>query len=72
VKARTDEMNVRVRINTVITGEPAQWLIEWKKRGLVTSNTDVVIQALRALNEKIADLDLKMVQLRNYSRVSEE
>ncbi|RLG86621.1 MAG: hypothetical protein DRO18_04160 [Thermoprotei archaeon] len=42
----------RFRINTVIVGEPAQWLLEWKRRGPVTSNADAVIQALRALHEK--------------------
>jgi len=66
------DAKIRVRINTVITGEPALWLIEWKRRGLVTSNSDAVIQAFRALHEKITELDLKMVQLRNYRRIEEE
>jgi len=56
---------LRIRINMVVEGEPADWLNEWKKRGLVTSYTDAVIQALRAYNEKITEQDLKLVQLKN-------
>jgi len=49
----------------VVEGEPAEWLKEWKKRGLVSSYTDAVIQSLRAFNEKITEQDLKLVQLNN-------
>ena len=38
-----------------IEGEPAAWLNEWKKMGLITSYTDAVIQALRALHEKVTE-----------------
>lgn len=40
-------------------GEPAVWLNEWKRRGLVASYTDAIIQALRVFNEKITEQDLK-------------
>jgi len=53
----------RLRINTVIRGEPAKILLELKRRGIVTSNTDAIIQALRALYEKVVEQDLKRVQL---------
>ena len=56
---------VRVRINTLIRGDPAEWLLEWKRRGLVSNYTDAVIQALRAFHEKINEQDLKMTQLRS-------
>jgi len=52
-----------IRINMKVEGEPAKWLEEWKRRGLVTSYTDAVIQALRELHERINDQDIK------YSRV---
>jgi len=55
----------KVRINMTVEGEPAEWLNEWKKRGLVTSYTDAVVQALRTFNEKITEQDLKSVQLNN-------
>jgi hypothetical protein len=54
-----------IRINMKVEGEPAEWLAEWKRRGLITSYTDAVIQALRAYNEKITELDLRMTQLHN-------
>ena len=53
-----------------LTGEPAEWLNEWKARGLVTSYTDAVVQSLRAFNEKIIEQDLKTVQLRNMNDFS--
>lgn len=46
-----------------VEGEPAAWLNDWKKRGLVTSYTDAVIQALRALNERVTEQDLKSAKL---------
>jgi hypothetical protein len=55
----------RIRINMTVEGEPAAWLDEWKRRGLVTSYTDAVIQSLRAFNEKVIEQDLKIVQLEN-------
>lgn len=58
----------QVRINMVVTDEPAQWLNEWKRRGLITSYTDGVIQGLRTFNEKIIEQDLKAVQLENIKR----
>jgi Arc/MetJ-type ribon-helix-helix transcriptional regulator len=71
-RAGANQNEPKVRINVVITGEPALWIIEWKRRGLVTSNSDAVIQALRALYEKISEIDLRTVQLRNYRKVEEE
>jgi hypothetical protein len=64
-KAISQINECKVRINTVITGEPAKWLTEWKRRGLITSYTDGVIQALKAYNEKITEQDLKIIQLKN-------
>ena len=55
----------KIRINTVIMGEPAALLNEWTRRGLVTSYTDAIIQALRVFNEKVTEQDLKSAQLRN-------
>jgi hypothetical protein len=62
---------VKVRINTVVIGEPAKWLNEWKRRGLVTSYTDAIIQALRTFNEKLTEQDLKSAQLGNMQRIEE-
>ncbi len=54
-----------IRLNMNVEGEPAEWLQEWKNRGLVTSYTDAVIQALRAFQVRITEEDLKIAQLRN-------
>jgi len=54
-----------VRINMTLKGEPAQWLGEWKRRGIITSNSDAVIQSLRLFHEKIIEQDLKTAQLSN-------
>ena len=67
-----NEEEPRVRINTVIVGEPAKWLLEWKRRGLATSYTDAIIQALRVMHEKILEQDLKLIQLRNMREVEGE
>jgi hypothetical protein len=53
-----------------VEGEPAEWLYEWKKRGLVTSYTDAIVQSLRVFNEKITEQDLKTVQLKNMNDFS--
>ena len=70
-KPRDSKDTPRVRINTIIVGEPARWLIEWKRRGIVTSYTDALIQAFRALHEKITEQDLKAMQLMNYRRMED-
>ena len=68
MKSTEHSNNQKIRINTVIIGEPAVWLNEWKRRGLVTSYTDAIIQALRVFNERITEQDLKAAQLRNIER----
>ena len=48
----------RVRINTVVQGELAQFLIDLRRRGRVTSFTDAVIQALKLLEREELDTRL--------------
>jgi hypothetical protein len=62
VKA-TENSDQKIRINTVVIGEPAKWLNEWKRRGLVTTYTDAIIQALRVFHEKVTEQDIKSAQL---------
>jgi hypothetical protein len=57
------EKDQKIRINTIIDGEPAKWLGEWKQRGLITSYTDGIIQALKIYNEKQLEQDLKKAQI---------
>jgi hypothetical protein len=58
-----DEKEQKIRINTIIDGEPAKWLGEWKQRGLITSYTDGILQALKIYNEKQIEQDLKKAQI---------
>ena len=62
----------RVRINTILIGEPAKWLIEWRRRGLITSYTDAITQALRVLHERILEHDLKTVKAKNLKEIEGE
>jgi len=71
VKATENSNGSKIRINTIVIGEPAKWLIEWKRRGLVTSYTDAIIQALRVFNERLTEQDLKSAQLGNIQRYEE-
>ena len=57
----------KIRINTQVGGEPAKILVELKRRGLVTSNTDAVIQGLLALHEKVLRVDLMRTKLAEKS-----
>ena len=70
MKRNSNRKSATVRINTMITGEPAEWLQEWKRRGLVKSYTDAVIQALKALKEKVTEHDLKSTQLQKINEVN--
>jgi hypothetical protein len=70
-KATENPDGQKIRINTVVLGEPAKWLNDWKRRGLVTSYTDAIIQALRVFNERLTEQDLKSAQLGNIQRIEE-
>jgi hypothetical protein len=54
---------VKARINTHLKGEPARVLLELKKRGLVLSNRDAVVQGILALHEKVLQRDLAQARL---------
>jgi hypothetical protein len=72
LKAMLEEREkARIRINMVVEGEPAAWLNEWKRRGLITSYTDAVIQALRTLNDKVTEQDLRSAQLVNIKQTED-
>jgi hypothetical protein len=59
----------RVRINTEIEGEPAKILLELKKRGLVSDNTDAVNQGLLVLYDRTLRRDLARLQLQRLKEV---
>lgn len=52
-EARSDKIEkARIRINTVVQGEIAEFLIGLKRRGRIMSYTDGVIQALKLLERE--------------------
>ena len=69
MKTRRDP---KVRINTLITGEPAEILLELKQRGIVTSHSDAVIQGILAFHEKVVQRDLARARLKSLTTGEEE
>ena len=61
-----------IRINCSIDGEAAEILSQLKRRGIVGSNRDCVVQALLVFNEKIVDRDLKQARLRNLQEIEDD
>lgn len=55
---------LKVRVNTVVSGEPVRILLDLKRRGIVLSVTDALVQRLLALWEKVLKQDLAMARLR--------
>ncbi len=54
----------RLPLQTPIARMPAKWLLEWKKRGLISNCRDAIIQAFKVYHEKILDQDLRAAQLK--------
>ena len=60
---KKQESQETVRINCTLKGEPAKWLKTWKRRGLVNSNRDAVVQSFRLYYDIIRKSDLEETQL---------
>ena len=72
-KTRFDELQeYKVSVRCIISGEPARIFLELKRRGLVRSTRDAVVQGLMSLHERIVQRDLKLAQLKASQRLSEE
>jgi hypothetical protein len=55
----------RFRLNLTIYGEPAEWVVGWRERGLISTARDLVVQSLQALHDKTVERDLKSAQLKS-------
>ena len=64
-KSKKIESEESIRINITLIGEPAKWLKEWKRRGLVNSNRDAVVQSFRLFYDNIRKSDLEEAQLKH-------
>lgn len=55
---KISDQSATARVNITLRGEPAQILLELKRRGVVRSNTAAVVQGLFLLWDKITERDL--------------
>ena len=62
----------RVHIKCAISGEPAQIFLDLKRRGIVLSAHDAVVQGLLSLHERVLQRDLQAAQLKASQKLSEE
>jgi hypothetical protein len=62
----------KVSVRCIISGEPAKIFLELKRRGIVRSTRDAVVQGLMSLHERIVQRDLKIAQLKASQRLNEE
>lgn len=65
------EWKMPVRINCCIDGEAARILLDMKKRGIVKSNREAVVQGLFSLYEKVMERDLQLARLKTLKGVEE-
>jgi len=72
LKGPDDLESCRLRINVILRGEPASLFFQWKRRGIVRSRADAVLQAFRAFHEKLTEMQLKTAQLRTIEEASQE
>jgi len=56
-----------VRVNCNINEDAAKILLELKKRGVIQSNREAVVQGLFALHEKVIKLDLEKARLKHLT-----
>lgn len=69
---RDEYENVKVRINCEIQGKPAEIFLNLKKRGLVTSARDAVVQGLTSLYERVLQRELQEAKLKASRRLGKE
>ncbi len=65
-----EDSNV-VRLNTTIRGEPAEILLELKRRGIVRSTADAFVQGIFALYKTVVDRDLALARLKTLGSENE-
>jgi hypothetical protein len=65
VTRKKDTLEETIRINITLKGEPAKWLKTWKRRGLVNSNQDAIVQSFRLYYDLIRKSDLEEAKIRH-------
>jgi hypothetical protein len=64
-------MENSIRINCNINGEAAQILLNLKRRGIVKSNREAVVQGLISLHKEVLKRDLQLARLKTLKEVEE-
>jgi hypothetical protein len=62
----------RVRFNVSIYDEPASWILEWRRRGIVSSARDVLLQSLQSLRKQILETDTASMQVDRFGSRKDE
>lgn len=62
----------KIHVKCAISGEPAQIFLDLKRRGIVLSAHDAVVQGLLSLHERVLQRDLQKAQLKASQKLSEE
>lgn len=65
------ENGCRLRVNITLTGSYGRWAKEIKELGLVTSNHDLVNQAIKALYRDLTNERLKIARLKALEKAEE-
>jgi hypothetical protein len=61
----------RVRVNCTLKGKPAEILLELKKKGLVASVREAVVQGLLTLHTQIVERDLQEARLKTLNEAEQ-
>ncbi len=61
-KATQGKNRFSIKINTTLTGDPAIWYYEWKRRDIVKSTPDALLQAFQTFQKKLTEFELKRAQ----------
>ena len=61
-----------MRFNLSIYDESASLVLEWRRRGIVSSGRDVLLQSLRTLHKQILETDIASMQLDRFRSRKDE
>lgn len=61
----------KVRVNCTLKGKPAEVLLELKRKGIVASVREAVVQGLLTLHTQIVERDLQEARLKTLSEAEQ-
>jgi len=69
---RKSKEKIKIHCCFTLYGEPAQWLLELKKRRGGLSNREIIIEALKRLYSEMLDEDIKRLRIQIMKSSIEE